>query len=65
LTATATARLVGINRNTVNIYFNEIRQKIFQMSLQESNQELGECELDESYFGVKHIRGERECGAAG
>jgi transposase-like protein len=65
LTATATAPLVGISRNTVNSYFNEIRQRVFRLSLQENNQELGVCELDESYFGAKRVRGKRGRGATG
>ena len=35
ITATATAKIVGVNRNTVNRYFNLIRQKIFEESLKE------------------------------
>jgi hypothetical protein len=65
LTATATAALVGTSRNTVKSYFSEIRQRIFQLSLQESSQELGGFELDESYFGDKRIRGKRGRCAAG
>ena len=33
ITATATAKIVGVNRNTVNRYFNIIRKKIFQESI--------------------------------
>jgi transposase-like protein len=33
--------------------------------LKESQQELGEFELDESYFGAKRVRGKRGRGAAG
>ena len=33
ITATATAKIVGVNRNTVNRYFNIIREKIFKESL--------------------------------
>ncbi|MDR1959522.1 MAG: hypothetical protein LBQ54_10865 [Planctomycetaceae bacterium] len=60
LTATATASISGVNRNTVNSYFREIRERIFQQSLKEGPLETGEFELDESYFGAK-----RGCGAAG
>ncbi|MDR1959838.1 MAG: IS1595 family transposase, partial [Planctomycetaceae bacterium] len=65
LTATATASISGVNRNTVNSYFLEIRERIFQQSLKESPLETGEFELDESYFGAKRIRGKRGRGAAG
>jgi transposase len=33
--------------------------------LKENQQELGEFELDESYFGAKRVRGKHGCGAAG
>jgi transposase len=64
LTATATASISGVNRNTVNSYFREIRERIFQQSLKESPLETGEFELDESYFGAKRVRGKRGRGAA-
>ena len=54
-----------INRNTINAYYNEIREKILQHSLKEQEKELGEFELDESYFGVRRVRGKRGRGAAG
>ena len=65
LTATATAAIVGVNRNTVNSYFREIRERIFQHSMEECPLEIGEFELDESYFGAKRVRGKRGRGAAG
>ena len=65
ITATATAKIVGVNRNTVNRYFNLIRQKIFEESLKEIKKEVGDFELDESYFGAKRVRGKRGRGAAG
>ena len=65
ITATSAARIVGVNRNTINAYFYDIRVKIFRQSLIESKQELGEFELDESYFGAKRVRGKRGRGAAG
>ena len=65
ITATATARLVGVNRNTVNYYYNKIRRILLLESLKEGGIETGEFELDESYFGAKRIRGKRGRGAAG
>ncbi|MDR1960247.1 MAG: IS1595 family transposase, partial [Planctomycetaceae bacterium] len=62
---TATASISGVNRNTVNSYFREIRERIFQQSLKEGPLETGEFELDESYFGAKRVRGKRGRGAAG
>jgi transposase len=65
ITATATARLAGVNRNTVNYYFNKIRKILLLESLQEGGVQTGEFELDESYFGAKRVRGKRGRGAAG
>ncbi len=64
-TATTTANLVGVSRNTINTYFNEFRYLIFEECLQENQREFGEFELDESYFGAKRVRGKRGRGAAG
>lgn len=65
LTITSAAKILGINRNTINVYYRSFREKIFEHSLQEQNKELGEFELDESYFGAKRVRGKRGRGAAG
>lgn len=65
ITASATAKIVGVNRNTVNRYFNIIREKIFKESPKETEREIGTFELDESYFGAKGVRGKRGRGAAG
>ena len=65
ITATSAAKLLKLNRNTVNAYYKEIRQKILAYSLQTQEQEVGEFELDESYFGAKRVRGKRGRGAAG
>ena len=65
LDASKTAKILEINRNTINRYFNIFREAILQNTLLESNKELGEFELDESYFGAKRIRGKRGRGAAG
>ena len=50
---------MGVNRNTVNRYFNIIREKIFKESLKETEKEIGTFELDESYFGAKRVRGKK------
>ncbi len=65
ITATSTSKILGINRNTINAYYNEFRRKILEYSLKEQSKELGEFELDESYFGAKRVRGKRGRGAAG
>ena len=63
--ASKTSRLLDINRNTINRYFNLFRESIFQDRLSEEVEMLGEFELDESYFGAKRVRGKRGRGAAG
>ena len=63
--ATKTASLLGVNRNTVNRYFNLFREAIFAASLPADALSTGESGLDESHFGAKRIRGKRGRGAAG
>jgi hypothetical protein len=53
------AKLAGVNRNTVNLYYNEARGNILQASLREAPAKEGEFELDESYFGARRVRGKR------
>lgn len=65
ITASKTAILVEVNRNTVNRYFSLFRKIIFKASIEELKQLDGEVECDESYFGAKRIRGKRGRGAAG
>ena len=65
ITASSASKILHINRNTINAYYNEIREKILQHSLKEQERELGKFELDESYFGARRVRGKRGRGAAG
>ena len=65
ITASKTALLMGINRNTINRYYNLFRQKIAASLAGISGLFSGEIECDESYFGPKRIRGKRGRGAAG
>ena len=65
LDATKTAKILDINRNTINRYFNIFREKILEISPIEGKRESGIFELDESYFGAKRVRGKRGRGAAG
>jgi transposase len=51
LTATQAAELLGINRNTINSYYRFFRQQILSHQQKQFAQEIGEIELDESYFG--------------
>lgn len=53
LAATATNKLLKINRKTINNYFTEFRELIFEESIREQTKELGVFEHDESYFGTK------------
>jgi len=65
LPASKTAKILEINRNTINSYYNYFRKKIF-LALQIKNEKFsGDIELDESYFGAKRVRGKRGRGAAG
>ena len=50
LTASTTAKVLSINRNTINAYFNEFRAKILENSIKEHSKKFGVFELDESYF---------------
>jgi len=63
--ASKTARLTGINRNTVNRYYNAFREHILSWQYKEVMRLSGEIEVDESYFGARRVRGKRGRGAAG
>ena len=63
LTATQIAKLINLNRNTVNRYLTFIRQAIARFCEQESPFS-GIVELDESYFGTKRAKGKRGRGAS-
>ena len=65
ITATSAAKILRLNRKTINSYYNEFRKKILEYSLREQEKEIGEFELDESYFGARRVRGKRGRGAAG
>ena len=64
-TATQTAKIMGINRNTVNLWYNRFRESIVRISIEESKtfkeryEYEWEFELDESYFGARRVRGKR------
>jgi len=57
LTATQTSLLLGINRNTINKYFNRFRQLIYKHQMLKMKKFVGEVEIDESYFGPRRIKG--------
>ena len=57
LTATQSSKMLGINRNTVNRYFNIFRNLIYKFQVSRLKRFVGHIEVDESYFGPKRIRG--------
>ena len=65
ITASSAAKILKLNRKTINSYYNEFHRLILDHSLHERKKELGEFELDESYFGARRVRGKRGRGAAG
>jgi len=65
LTATQVAEITHVSRNSINVIFNKIRNRIFEISVDNFpiEPEKEEFEADESYFGPKRIRGKRGRGA--
>ncbi|MBU6321411.1 IS1595 family transposase [Patescibacteria group bacterium] len=51
LSATQTAALLCINRNTVNAWYRNFREQVLAYTEREHPKFSGEVELDESYFG--------------
>jgi len=51
LSATQTARLVGVNRNTANYWYLKFREVIAVYQEEQFAKSSGEFKLDESYFG--------------
>ena len=64
LTAKQTSEITKVNRNTINKYFNKIRERIVKLC-QIDSPFKGEIEIDESYFGAKRVKGKRGRGARG
>ena len=67
VTATQTAKLIDLNRNTVNRYFALLRSLVITQGLYERHEEriANGVEIDESYFGPRRQRGKRGRGARG
>ena len=55
--ATKTAKIIGLNRNTLNRYFTIFREAILKKQLSDKKKFFGEVELDEAYFEAKRLRG--------
>jgi transposase len=51
LNATQTAKICGVNRNIINLYYRVLREKIGLYQELINKGFKGEIELDESYFG--------------
>ena len=60
--ATKVTQLTGLNRNSVNHYFQHFRRRLAQLCEAESPLR-GQVEIDESYFGGRRVRGKRGRGA--
>jgi transposase-like protein len=65
INASSASKLLRINRNTINLYYNHFRRLIFQQSFEANSRDFGVFELDESYFGARRVKGKRGRGAAG
>ena len=64
LDASQIAEITHLNRNTVNRYLSEIRNRI-AVYCNTTSPFSGEIELDESYFGARRVKGKRGRGAFG
>ncbi|NCB49486.1 MAG: IS1595 family transposase [Alphaproteobacteria bacterium] len=65
ITASSASKILNLNRNTINLYYNHFRDIILRQSFEENSRDFGIFELDESYFGARRVRGKRGRGAAG
>lgn len=65
VTATQTAKLIDLNRNTVNRYYTVLRSLVITQAIHERQAEriANGVEVDESYFGPRRQRGKRGRGA--
>ena len=64
LTAVQITEITLLNRNTINRYLKNLRQRIAYLCEMESPFS-GEVEVDESWFGARRIKGKRGRGAYG
>lgn len=59
LTASSTAKIVGVNRNTVNRYFMIIREKLVRHSISEYNKIKHENPISGLHFEAKTVLGKK------
>lgn len=57
--ASKSALLLGLNRKTINHWYNAFRLAIYAWQIQKFEKIIGEAEVDESYFGARRKRGFR------
>jgi len=64
-TAFQSSKIVGVNRKTVDRYFNFLRKIVISSAVLERKESKisNGIEVDESYFGAKRVRGKRRRGA--
>lgn len=55
LNASKTAKLLGINRNTINYWYMTFCKAVYVHQMKEFDRIIGEAEVDESYFGAKRV----------
>lgn len=60
ITATKTAKLLKINRNTINKYFNLFREAIYLFSVEQDNPCEGVFEVDEVILGQEELEAKEE-----
>jgi transposase len=65
LTSMQAAALLGLNRNTINRYYLKLRKLICSHYNDAYYLNSGICEIDESYFGSKRVRGKAGRGSYG
>jgi len=63
LNATQITKLTLLSRQTINNYLTAIRLRIANYCQQEFTLLAGQIEVDESYFGARHVKGKCDLGA--
>lgn len=65
LSVTQIFHLTRLSRETIHKYLTAIRLRILELSQLQSVSLVGQIEVDESYFGVRCVRGKRGRGTRG